>query len=361
MFCEAFASRLISSMNSELLTVKDLRSIFRTPAGEARAVDGVSFAIASRRTLGLVGESGCGKTVTALSILRLLQPPAFIEGGSILFKSQRTESRRNGNTSNTSGASSAVDLLKISEEEMRRIRGAEISMVFQEPATALNPVFCVGEQIAEGVRAHEKVSRKESWERAVEAMRTVSIPDPERRAKEYPHQLSGGLRQRVMIAMALVCQPQLLIADEPTTALDVTVQAQILELLQSMREQFALSMLFISHDLGVIAAVADEVAVMYCGKIVEFATVEEIFANPRHPYTQGLLRSLPALLPGVMPSHKLEAIQGNVPNLLKLPPGCKFEPRCAVRVEECKQVDPPLYRVGTGHTARCVLCKDLVP
>jgi len=245
--------------------------------------------------------------------------------------------------------------LKLSERDMRRVRGAEISMIFQEPAAALNPVLNVGEQIAEAVRAHEKVSRRESWNRAVAAMEAVSIPDAARRAKEYPHQLSGGLRQRVLIAMALVCRPQLLIADEPTTALDVTVQAQILELLKSMREQFALSMLFISHDLSVIAAVADEVAVMYCGKIVEQAPAAELFANPTHPYTQGLLRSMPGLRPGQMPTRRLEAIAGTVPHFSNWPPGCKFEPRCPVRVEECKTFDPPLYAVGDQHTVRCVL------
>ncbi len=336
-------------MDSELLTVSELRSIIHTPRGILRAVDDVSFSIAPQRTLGLVGESGCGKTVTALSVLRLLTPPAAIESGSIQFRSRRS--------SNGSRPVDPVDLMSLSEREMRHIRGAEISMVFQEPSTALNPVFTVGEQIAETVRAHEKVSRKEAWRRAVEMMEAVSISDAPRRAKEYPHQLSGGMRQRIMIAMALICRPQLMIADEPTTALDVTVQAQILELLQSMRERFALSMLFISHDLGVIAAVADEVAVMYCGKIVEQAPVEEIFSNPRHPYTQGLLKSLPTIRPGQMPTEKLEAIPGSVPNLKELPVGCKFEPRCPVRVEECKTFDPPLYPVGERHRARCILCR----
>lgn len=341
-------------MNSELLTVKNLRSVFHTPEGVVRAVDDVSFSVAPRRTLGLVGESGCGKTVAALSILRLLQPPAQIESGSLWFRSRRLHSK---SPAARGRANSAVDLMTLSERAMREVRGAEIAMVFQEPATALNPVFSVGEQIAETVRAHENVSRRKSWTRAVEAMDAVSIADAARRAKEYPHQLSGGLRQRVMIAMALVCRPQLLIADEPTTALDVTVQAQILELLQSMRDRFELSMLFISHDLGVIAAIADDVAVMYCGKIVEWAPVAEIFSNPRHPYTQGLLRSMPAIKPGAMPARKLEAIPGSVPNLLALPQGCKFEPRCPVRVAECKQLDPPLYPAGEQHTARCVLCR----
>ena len=344
-------------MDSDLLTVQNLRSVFHTPDGDVRAVDDVSFTIPARRTLGLVGESGCGKTVTALSILRLLQPPAQIERGAVLFRSRGlTSSSRHGLTER-SAAPEAVDLLSISERQMRRVRGAEISMVFQEPSTALDPVFSVGEQIAETVRSHERVSRRGAWDRAIEAMESVSIPDAARRAKDYPHQLSGGLRQRVMIAIALVCHPQLLIADEPTTALDVTVQAQILELLQSMRTRLALSMLFISHDLGVIAAIADEVAVMYCGKIVEQASVEGIFSNPRHPYTQGLLRSLPAIKPGIMPTRRLEAIPGNVPNPLALARGCKFEPRCPVRMEECKEVDPPLYAVGEGHRARCLLCR----
>jgi oligopeptide/dipeptide ABC transporter ATP-binding protein len=341
-------------MDTELLKVSNLHSVIRTSGGPLRAVDGVSFSILPRRTLGLVGESGCGKTVTALSILRLLQPPVYIESGSILF-----HSRRGNGMANRSGpeSSPAVDLLSLSERGIRKIRGAEIAMVFQEPSTALNPVMTVGEQIAETVRAHERVSRKESWRRAVETMEAIAIADAPRLAKEYPHQLSGGLRQRVMIAMALVCRPQLLIADEPTTALDVTVQAQILELLQVMQERFALSMLFISHDLGVIAAVADEVAVMYCGRIVEQAPVEELFSNPRHPYTQGLLRSLPAMRRGEMPSRKLEAIPGTVPNLMELSPGCKFEPRCPVRIRECKTFDPPLYAVGNSHLGRCVLCR----
>jgi oligopeptide/dipeptide ABC transporter ATP-binding protein len=344
-------------MNSDLLTVENLRSVFDTAEGTVRAVDDVSFAIPARRTLGLVGESGCGKTVTALSILRLLQPPARIEGGRILFHSRRLSGNSNPPKSPENPPSPAVELLSIPEREMRKVRGAEIAMVFQEPSTALDPVFTVGEQIAETVRAHARVRRREAWNQAVEVMEAVSIPDASRRAKEYPHQLSGGLRQRVMIAMALVCHPQLLIADEPTTALDVTVQAQILELLQSMRERFALSMLFISHDLGVIAAVADEVAVMYSGKIVEQAPVSEIFSNPRHPYTQGLLRSLPTFRPGDLPTRKLDAIPGTVPNLLALPRGCKFEPRCTVRLEECKDFDPPLYPVGESHWARCVLCR----
>lgn len=344
-------------MNSDLLTVENLRSVFDTPEGTVRAVDDVSFTISARRTLGLVGESGCGKTVTALSILRLLQPPARIEGGRILFHSRKLGRNSKPAESAESLPLQAVELLTIPEREMRRVRGAEIAMVFQEPSTALDPVFTVGEQIAETVRAHAKVRRRESWDQAVEAMEAVSIPDAARRARDYPHQLSGGLRQRVMIAMALVCHPLLLIADEPTTALDVTVQAQILELLRSMRERFSLSMLFISHDLGVIAAVADDVAVMYAGKIVEQAPVSEIFSNPRHPYTQGLLRSLPTIQPGALPTRKLDAIPGTVPNLLALPPGCKFEPRCPVRLEECKELDPPLYPVGEGHRARCVLCR----
>ncbi|MBZ5552918.1 MAG: ABC transporter ATP-binding protein [Acidobacteriia bacterium] len=344
-------------MNSDLLAVENLRSVFDTPEGTVRAVDDVSFTIAAQRTLGLVGESGCGKTVTALSILRLLQPPARIEGGKILFHSRKLGGDSDAAESTEGAPSRAVELLSIPERAMRKVRGAEIAMVFQEPSTALDPVFTVGEQIAETVRAHARVRRREAWDQAIGAMEAVSIPDAARRAREYPHQLSGGLRQRVMIAMALVCHPQLLIADEPTTALDVTVQAQILELLRSMRERFALSMLFISHDLGVIAAVADDVAVMYAGKIVEQAPVSEIFSNPRHPYTQGLLRSLPTIRPGTLPTRKLDAIPGTVPNLLALPRGCKFEPRCSVRLEECKELDPPLYPVGQGHRARCVLCR----
>src|SRR4029077_2563777 len=270
--------------------------------GVVKAVDDVSFSVAKGMTLGLVGESGCGKSVTAMSIARLIRPPGKIVGGQILL---------NGH-----------DLLSISEQEMRHARGAQVSMVFQEPMTALNPVLEVGFQIAEAVLAHEKVSKREAWSRAVEAMKAVSIPDPEKRAKDYPHRLSGGMRQRIMIAMALVCHPTIVIADEPTTALDVTIQAQILELLDRLREEYHLSLILISHDLGVVAEVAETVAVMYAGKIVEIGPALEIFHNPKHPYTEGLLRSVPRLGASVQIKDRLYAIEGMVPNLLQMPAGC---------------------------------------
>jgi oligopeptide/dipeptide ABC transporter ATP-binding protein len=269
-----------------------------------------------------------------MSIARLISPPGRVVGGQILLNGQ--------------------DLLGLSEPAMRRVRGSQISMVFQEPMTALNPVLEVGFQIAEAVVAHEKVSRKQAWDRAVESMRAVSIPDPEKRAKDYPHHLSGGMRQRVMIAMALVCRPTLLIADEPTTALDVTIQAQILELLDSLRHQYDLSMILISHDLGVIAEVAENVAVMYAGKIVEIGPVMDVFHNARHPYTQGLLRSIPKLGSSVARKARLDVIEGMVPNLLHLPAGCAFAPRCDKRTPECSISEIPLEPVTANQEVRCI-------
>jgi peptide/nickel transport system ATP-binding protein/oligopeptide transport system ATP-binding protein len=294
----------------------------------------VSFSLAKGETLGLVGESGCGKSVTAMSLTRLISPPGRVVGGQILFNGQ--------------------DLLGFSEPEMRRIRGSQISMVFQEPMTALNPVLEVGFQIAEAVAAHENISRKQAWDRAVESMRAVSIPDPEKRAKDYPHHLSGGMRQRVMIAMALVCRPTLLIADEPTTALDVTIQAQILELLDSLRRQYNLSMILISHDLGVIAEVAENVAVMYAGKIVEIGPVMDVFHNAKHPYTQGLLHSIPKLGSSVARKARLDVIDGMVPNLLQLPAGCAFAPRCDRHTPECSISEIPLEPVTANQEVRCI-------
>jgi oligopeptide/dipeptide ABC transporter ATP-binding protein len=294
----------------------------------------VSFSLARGETLGLVGESGCGKSVTAMSIARLVSPPGRVVGGQVLLNGQ--------------------DLLGLTEPEMRRVRGAQISMVFQEPMTALNPVLEVGFQIAEAVVAHEKVSRKEAWNRAVDSMRAVSIPDPEKRAKDYPHHLSGGMRQRIMIAMALVCRPTLLIADEPTTALDVTIQAQILELLDSLRHQYNLSMILISHDLGVIAEVAENVAVMYAGKIVEIGPVMDVFHNAKHPYTQGLLHSIPKLGSSLARKSRLDVIEGMVPNLLHLPDGCAFAPRCGKRTPECSISEIPLTPVTANQEVRCI-------
>ena len=309
------------------------------------AVRDVSFAIGEGEALGLVGESGSGKSVTSLAIMRLL-PPQARASGQILF---------HGAAASEAPASHAArNLLDISDEAMRRLRGERIAMIFQEPMTALNPVMRVGDQIAEAVLAHANGSRPakhEAWQHALGAMKAVAIPDHERRARDYPHQLSGGMRQRVMIAMAVVNRPQLLIADEPTTALDVTIQAQILELLADLRSRFRLAMLFISHDLAVISRVVDRVAVMYAGSVVEMGTVEEIFRAPAHPYTRGLLQAVPTLRSDR--TRPLETIEGTVPGIAAPPPGCTFEPRCSHRIAECRRELPPLAEVAPGHWARC--------
>ena len=319
-----------------LLEVKDLKTHFATRAGLVRAVDGVSFHLDGGELLGLVGESGCGKSMTALSIMRLIAPPGKIVAGEIFFDGR--------------------NLLTLSQREMRAVRGDDIAMIFQDPMTSLNPVFTVGEQIAEALRLHRRLSRKDARRAAVEAMREVSIPDPELRVDDYPHQLSGGMRQRVMIAMALACDPKLLIADEPTTALDVTIQAQILELLNNLRKTRELAVLLITHDLGVVAEVADRVAVMYTGKIVEQSPVAELFASPKHPYTEGLLRSVPKLtMKDVARPERLQTIEGMVPKPTALPPGCHFEPRCPYRMPRCREGEIPLYPAGEGVVARCVL------
>lgn len=321
---------------SHLLEVRNLHTSFPTRAGLVRAVDGVSFYLDRGELLGLVGESGCGKSITALSIMRLIAPPGRIVEGEILFDGR--------------------DLMALSNAEMRDVRGNDIAMIFQDPMTSLNPVFTVGEQIAEALRLHRNLSRQEARRAAVAAMREVSIPDPALRVHEYPHQLSGGMRQRVMIAMALACDPKLLIADEPTTALDVTIQAQILELLNELRHTRDLAILLITHDLGVVAEVADRVAVMYTGKLVEESPVDELFARPRHPYTEGLLRSVPKLTArDVTRSERLQTIEGVVPKPTKLPSGCHFEPRCPYRMPRCREEQIPLYPVGASVTVRCVL------
>ena len=321
---------------SHLLEVKDLRTHFPTRAGLVKAVDGVSFYVDRGELLGLVGESGCGKSITALSVMRLIAPPGKIVSGEIIFDGK--------------------DLRKLSEDEMRQMRGDDIAMIFQDPMTSLNPVFTVGEQIAEALRLHRKLSRKDARNATIEAMREVAIPDPARRVDDYPHQLSGGMRQRVMIAMALACNPKLLIADEPTTALDVTIQAQILELLNDLRKQRDLAVLLITHDLGVVAEVADRVAVMYTGRIVEESPVDELFARPKHPYTEGLLRSVPKLTSEFVAKKKrLETIEGTVPRPTDLPSGCHFAPRCPHRMPRCTDEAIPLYELDEGVKVRCVL------
>ncbi|HEY1263880.1 MAG TPA: ABC transporter ATP-binding protein [Terriglobales bacterium] len=319
-----------------LLELKHLNIEFPAPGGaKLSAVRDLSFSISSSEVLGLVGESGSGKSVTSLAIMRLLPASAQLHGEILLHDAR--------------GAPG--DLLQIDDEFMRNLRGSVMSMIFQEPMTALNPVMRVGEQIAEAVTAHRQVPKAEAWERAVEAMNDVAIPDPARRARDYPHQLSGGMRQRIMIAMAIVNRPKLLIADEPTTALDVTIQAQILELLSSLRAKFGLTMLFISHDLAVVSQIADRVAVMYAGSLVELGARRDLYRAPAHPYTRGLLESVPTLKTDR--NRSLRTIEGIVPPLQAMPPGCPFEPRCESRIPECARQQPPLVEVSPGHWARC--------
>ncbi len=311
------------------------------------AVQDLSFCINSGEVLGLVGESGSGKSITSLAIMGLL-PPAASVSGKIVFH----------DGGNTSSVAPPTELTALDPEQFRRLRGSRIAMIFQEPMTALNPVMRVGDQIAEAVLAHTAVSKSEAWRRAIEGMREVAISEPERRARSYPHQLSGGMRQRVMIAMAIVNRPQLLIADEPTTALDVTIQQQILDLLNDLRQKFSLAMLFISHDLAVVSHVADRVAVMYAGSLVELAPKSEIFSRPAHPYTQGLLRAIPTL--ETDRAQPLATIEGTVPPINALPPGCLFEPRCGYRIATCADELPPLVAVAPGHFARCpVVSKEM--
>ena len=321
---------------TELLEVKNLKTYFPTRAGLVKSVDDVTFHIGEGELLALVGESGCGKSITALSIMRLISEPGKIVGGSIQFKDE--------------------ELTTATRERMRQIRGNDIAMIFQDPMTSLNPVYTVGEQIAEALRLHRNLNRRDAWAAAVEAMKEVSIPSPDRRANDYPHQLSGGMRQRVMIAMALACDPELLIADEPTTALDVTIQAQILELLDSLRKTRKLAILLITHDLGVVAEVADRVCVMYTGKIVEESGIEEVFAKPKHPYTQGLIRSVPKLsVVDIAKASRLETIEGTVPSPTALPDGCHFAPRCKFRMDRCVYGEIPIYELEGDVKVRCVL------
>ncbi len=318
-----------------LLEVRDLVVAFHTDRGVIRAVDGVSFEVEAGKTVGLVGESGCGKSVTSLSIMRLLaMPPARIEAGSIRFAGR--------------------DVLALSEREMRGMRGRHMAMIFQEPMTSLNPVFTVGMQVMEAVRAHHTVSHKAARARAIELFSRVGIPAPAERVDAYPHQLSGGMRQRVMIAIALAAEPELLIADEPTTALDVTIQAQILELLSGLQRELGMSMLLITHDLGVVAEHAHEVVVMYAGKVAERANVSQLFSAPQHPYTRGLLRSVPGYGENVG-KKRLPTIAGVVPDLLELPPGCRFQDRCAEALERCRRDEPRLHTLSGGRASACHL------
>jgi oligopeptide/dipeptide ABC transporter ATP-binding protein len=319
-----------------LLEVKHLKTYFYTEDGIVRAVDGVDFEVYPGEVLGLVGESGCGKSVTSLTIMRLIAKPGRVDEGEILLDGE--------------------DLLKFSEDEMIKVRGNRISMIFQQPQTALNPVFKVGNQLAEVLDVHQDLGKEAGWKRAIELLRMVGVPDPERRVEAYPHELSGGMAQRVMIAMALACVPELLIADEPTTALDVTIQAQILDLIRDMRREMNTSVILITHDLGVVAEMAERVAVMYAGEIVEQADVNTLFDEPMHPYTQGLIGSIPIL--GEI-KERLDVIPGSVPNLINLPPGCRFAPRCQARMKYnltiCTDQKPELDEVKMGHKARCWL------
>ncbi len=322
-------------MSERLLEIRGLKTHFATDDGMVHAVDGVDLAIDRGETLGVVGESGCGKTVTALSVLKLVaMPPGRIVGGQILWRGR--------------------DLVPLGSDEMRSIRSKEIAIIFQEPMTSLNPVYTVGDQIAEVIRLHEGLGRRAALDKTVEMLRLVHIPNAERRIRDYPHQFSGGMRQRVMIAMALSCNPQLLIADEPTTALDVTIQAQILDLLAEMKSRFGMAIMLITHAMGVVAETAQRVVVMYAGKVIEEAPVGELFRNPRHPYTQGLIRSIPRIDTAATRKAKLEAIAGVVPSLLDPAPGCRFAPRCRFASAICAAT-PPLREVAPGHKVACVL------
>ncbi len=319
-----------------LLEIRGLKTHFATDDGMVQAVDGVDLAVDRGETLGVVGESGCGKTVTAMSVLKLIaMPPGRIVAGEILWQGR--------------------DLVPLAAREMRKIRSKEIGIVFQEPMTSLNPVYTIGEQIAEVVRLHEGLGRRAARDRTIEMLRLVRIPNPERRVRDYPHQFSGGMRQRVMIAMALSCNPKLLIADEPTTALDVTIQAQILDLLAEMKSRLGMAIMLITHAMGVVAETAQRVVVMYAGKVVEEAPVGELFARPRHPYTQGLIRSIPRLDADGARADRLEAIAGVVPSLVDPAPGCRFAPRCRFARQICTAATPPLREIAPGHKVACVL------
>ena len=325
----------MENMNNNILEIKNLHTYFYTDSGVIKSVDGVDIELREGTTLGIVGESGSGKSVTALSVMGLLMgTTGKVAEGEILFEGR--------------------DLTKLDDEERRKMRGEKISMIFQEPMTSLNPVMKIGDQITECILMHNNISRQEAWDKAVEMLKLTGVPRVERMMKEYPFQLSGGQRQRVMIAMALVCKPKILIADEPTTALDVTIQAQILDLMENLKQKTGTSILFITHDLGVVAEVCDDVVVMYSGRVVEKGDVRSIFASPSHPYTRGLLASIPKL--GEC-AEELESIPGNVPNPKYMPQGCKFAPRCSCAFDKCREEEPGFYDVGGGHMSRCWLCE----
>ena len=323
-------------MAEALLDIRGLKTWFKTDDGMVQAVDGVDIRIDRGETVGIVGESGCGKTVTARSVLKLIDmPPGRFEAGQILWQGR--------------------DLIPLGPAEMDKIRATEIGIIFQEPMTSLNPVYAVGDQIAEVLRQHEKLTYKQAIDRATEMLQLVNIPNPAKRVHDYPHQFSGGMRQRVMIAMALACKPKLLIADEPTTALDVTIQAQILELMQEMKDRLGMSIMLITHAMGVVAETCQRVVVMYAGKVVEEAPVEALFGDPRHPYTKGLIRSIPRVDRAATSKERLEAIPGSVPSLLNPAPGCRFAGRCKFVMDICETAMPPLKEVAPGHRVRCVL------
>jgi oligopeptide/dipeptide ABC transporter ATP-binding protein len=323
-------------MNKPLLEIRSLTTHFFTEEGVVRAVEDVSFEIYPGEVLGLVGESGCGKSVTGLSVLRLIPiPPGRIISGEILFDGR--------------------NLFTLEEKEMEKVRGNEISMIFQEPMTSLNPVFTIGDQIMEAIILHQKLDKKEARKKAIEILDRVRIPSPEKQIDSYPHQLSGGMRQRAMIAMALSCQPKLLIADEPTTALDVTIQAQVLQLLKEIQREMGMAVMLITHDLGVVSEIADRVAVMYAGRIFEYGSIETIFGQMRNPYTRGLMDSIPSL---TEKRERLSAIPGQVPNPMDLPVGCKFHPRCYLTIEDCKKGEVPLFQVNGDHFSRCIRWKE---
>ena len=325
----------MENTNNNILEIKNLHTYFYTDSGVIKSVDGVDIELREGTTLGIVGESGSGKSVTALSVMGLLMgTTGKVAEGEILFEGR--------------------DLTKLDDEERRKMRGEKISMIFQEPMTSLNPVMKIGDQITECILMHNNISKQEAWDKAVEMLKLTGVPRVERMMKEYPFQLSGGQRQRVMIAMALVCKPKILIADEPTTALDVTIQAQILDLMENLKQKTGTSILFITHDLGVVAEVCDDVVVMYSGRVVEKGDVRSIFANPSHPYTRGLLASIPKL--GEC-AEELESIPGNVPNPKYMPQGCKFAPRCSCAFDKCREEEPGFYDVGGGHMSRCWLCE----